>query len=435
MRIYLETLGCSKNQVDSERLLYILKNSGYEITFSPEEADIIIVNSCAFIKSAKEESIETILELAKFKKIGKCKKLIVAGCLSQYYHNILLEEMPEIDAVFGIGNLRNIITLIENNEKKRIDEFSDNEIKERIFLSPPGSAYLKISDGCSNHCSYCIIPKIRGSHRSRKMEDILKEVEILVNKDIKEINIIAQDTTNYGIDLYQKKSLINLLKEIDKIVNKGSWIRVLYMHPDHLDLKDIEELAKLENFIPYFDLPFQSGSDTILESMNRKKKSDEYLLLLAQIRETFKNPVIRSTFITGFPGETEKEFSETLSFLEKAQIDWVGGFTYSKEEGTVAYSMNDQIPGKIKKQRLKKLLALSEKICRKRLKRFLSLKEKFLIEEKIQGENLYFARFWAQAPEVDTISVIKGEDLKEGDFILANIEKINDRDFFCKALK
>lgn len=429
-RIYLETLGCSKNQVDSEKMLFIIKEAGFDIVESPDNAEIIIINTCGFIKSAKEESINVILELAEYKKIGHCKKLIVAGCLSQYYPNELISEMPEVDAVFGIGNLKNIVEVIKGNEKIWIDDYSANEFKERELLSTKGSAFLKISDGCSNNCSYCLIPKIRGEHRSRKIDDILLEVEYLNKKGIKELNIIAQDTTNYGIDIYNKRTLTKLLFEIDKVVLNDAWVRVLYMHPDHLDFTDIDELTKLKRFLPYFDLPFQSGSDHILNLMNRKKRSEEYLALINYIRDSFENPVFRSTFITGFPQEKEEHFKETLLFLEKANLDWVGGFTYSHEADTIAGSMKGQIKTSIKKERLERLLDLSEDICRKRITRFLDKVETAFIEEKIDGESLYFARIWAQAPDVDSITLVRGDNLIPGSFVKVKITKINDRDFF-----
>ncbi|MBN2545343.1 MAG: 30S ribosomal protein S12 methylthiotransferase RimO [Spirochaetes bacterium] len=431
-QIYIETLGCSKNQVDSEKMLFLLKNNGYNITGEPEKADIIIINTCGFIKSAKQESIETILELAEYKKTGKCKKLIAAGCLAQYYPKPIKEEIPEIDVVFGIGSLTDILNAVKKSNKIIIHDFLNDEITGRELIGIKGSAYLKISDGCSNFCSYCLIPKIRGNFRSRKMDKILSEVDFLKSKNINEINIISQDTANYGTDIYKKKMLAELISEIDKMVNNDCWIRVLYMHPDHIDSKMLEYLAKSKKFLPYFDLPFQSGNNKILKLMNRKGNQENYLKLLKIIKEIFINPVFRTTFITGFPGETDKDFKETFEFLKKAQIDWTGGFTYSREDNTEAGIMKGQIKESIKKKRLKELLDESDKITSKRLQRFIGSREKIFIEEKIEGENLYFGRFWGQAPEVDGLTLVNTENAQIGSFINADIIKLNNKDFFAK---
>jgi len=430
--IYLETLGCSKNQVDSEKMLYLLKNNGYNITEDPENADIIIVNTCGFIKSAKQEAIETILHFAQYKIIGKCKKLIVAGCLAQYYPKPIKEEIPEIDVVFGIGNLSDILNAVKENNKIIIHDFLNEEINGRELTGIKGSAYLKISDGCSNFCSYCLIPKIRGNLRSRKMDNILNEVEFLKSKNINEINIIAQDTANYGIDIYNKRMLSELIFEIDKVIKHDCWIRVLYMHPDHIDKSMLINLAKSKTFLPYFDLPFQSGSNKILKLMNRKCNHENYLELLKIIKDIFKNPIFRSTFIAGFPAESDEDFNETVDFLKKAQLDWVGGFTYSKEENTEAATMKGQIRNSIKKKRLKELLDISDIITGKRLQRFIGSREKIFIEEKIEGENLYFGRFWGQAPEVDGITLVNTENAQIGSFINAEIIKLNNKDFFAR---
>jgi len=429
--IYIETLGCSKNQVDSEKMLFVLKEQGFTITKEPENADIIIINTCGFIKSAKEEAIQTILDLSEYKKTAKCRKLIVAGCLAQYYPGQLKEELPEIDVIFGIGNLKDILMAIKEENKIIISDFSKEEITGREILNYDGSAYLKISDGCSNFCSYCLIPKIRGGLRSRKIEDILAEVRVLKEKKINEINIISQDTANYGIDIYMEQQLPDLIKSIDKELNYKSWIRVLYMHPDHISENMLTELSKIEKFIPYFDIPFQSGSDRILKLMNRKGTKENYLKLLIQIKKTFNNPVIRSTFITGFPTENETDFAETLDFIEKAELDWVGGFTYSREDDTAASKMKGQIKNNIKNNRLKILLDKTDEISAGRLKRFIGEKHDILIEEKVEGEELYFGRIWCQAPEVDSLTLIKTNDAVPGTFISGEVKKLNNKDFFA----
>ncbi len=430
--IYLETLGCSKNQVDSEKMLFLLKNNGYNITDKPDNADIIIINTCGFIKSAKQEAIETILHLAQYKTTGRCEKLIVAGCLAQYYPKPIKEEIPEIDVVFGVGNLPDILNAVKENNKIIIHDFLNEEIKGRELTGIKGSAYLKISDGCSNFCSYCLIPKIRGNLRSRKMDNILNEAEYLISKKINEINIIAQDTANYGIDIYNKKMLSELIFEINKIASKETWIRVLYMHPDHVDKSMLLNLAKSEKFLPYFDLPFQSGSNNVLKLMNRKGNQENYFELLSTIKSIFKNPVFRSTFIAGYPCESEEDFKQTVDFLKKAELDWVGGFTYSREENTDAGIMKGQIKDSVKKKRLKELLDAADIITSKRLQRFIGSREKIFIEEKIEGENLYFGRFWGQAPEVDGLTLVNSDSAEIGSFISAEIIKLNNKDFFAR---
>lgn len=431
INIYLESLGCSKNQVDSEKMLYLLKNNGYNITEDPSIADIIIINTCAFIKSAKEEAIQTILELSLYKKEGRCRKIIVAGCLSQYYSKSIKLEIPEVDIVFGIGDITQIINVINNNDKIILNDFKEDDLTKRELLGFPGSAYIRISDGCNNNCSYCLIPKIRGGLRSRKIDIILEEIDFLKKKNINEFIIIAQDTPNYGIDIYQKRLLGDLISEIDKIIDINSWLRVLYMHPDHVDKDLIIKLKNTKSFIPYFDLPFQSGSDKILKLMNRHNNVKYYLDLIKLIRDNFNESIIRSTFITGFPQETEDDFNDTLKFIESAEIEWVGGFTYSKENDTKAGKMKSQIKSNIKKQRLDKILELSSLISSDLLKRFIGNTEKVLIEEQIGDDNLFIGRFWGQAPDVDGLTIIQTEPVKTGTFINAKITKLNDKDFFA----
>ncbi len=430
-KIYFETLGCSKNQVDSEKMIFLLEKEGYDLTDKPEEAEYIIINTCCFIESAKKEAIETILEFNKYKTSGVCKKLIVAGCLAQYYSKDLLKGLKEVDTIFGVGDISQIVNVIKKNDRLIIPEFKQNEIIKRKFLNYPGFSYLKISEGCSNFCNYCIIPKIRGTLHSRQIDDILKEVEFLKSNNIKEINIIAQDTANYGVDLYGKRMLGDLILTIDRTLDSESWIRILYMHPDHMDKELLNILAKAKYLIPYFDIPFQSGSGNILKSMNRKGDIKKFFDLLNDIRNTFENPVIRSTFITGYPGETDRDFNDTVNFIKSAKLDWVGGFTYSKEEGTLAAEMKKQVKESVKKKRLNEIYNLSHEITVERLKRFINTTNIFLIEERVENEDLYIGRFWAQAPEVDGLTVIQGKDLRAGEFIKAKIIKLNEKDFYA----
>lgn len=436
-KIYFLTLGCSKNQVDSEKMSYSLQEVGNTIIDSPEDADIIILNTCAFIQEAKEESIQYIFDMAKYKKNGNCKKLIVAGCLSQRYAQNIKEEIPEVDSVFGVGDI-SLITDVINQETILTPSFSSNTLIKRNIEGYPGIAYLKISDGCSNHCSYCSIPLIRGERHSRPIEDILEEVNFLNEKKIKEIVIIAQDSALYGVDIYGKNKLVDLLKNISDIIDDDSYIRILYMNPDHIDVDMIKSLSKIKKFMPYFDIPFQSGSEKILKLMNRKGTPSKYLDLIKTIRDNFADVVIRTTFITGFPHEGEKEFNETLKFIEELQPDWCGVFTYSLEDGTKAAEFDLQNTEATKNNRKEIILDLVEKITEKRMGRFIGTKQKILLEEQVGDEPLYIGRFWAQAPEVDGCTVLSTASFDRiylthhiGNFIDVTIKQQNGKDLLA----
>ncbi|HOV12979.1 MAG TPA: 30S ribosomal protein S12 methylthiotransferase RimO [Spirochaetota bacterium] len=428
-KVYIETLGCSKNQIDSEKISHFLSESGYLLTDNPSEANYIIVNTCGFIEKAKQEAIDIILEYTLLKEKGVCEKLVVAGCLAQRYPDVLQNELNDIDLIFGIGDISKIVMALKSDEKKVIPEYSEDKLIKRNVIGYPGSAYLRISDGCSNHCSYCAIPLIRGDLRSRKIEDILSEVDFLLEKELKEIIIIAQDTSNYGIDRYNEKKLVDLTKAIDKKLKSDMWLRVLYMHPDHIDDDLITGLKELEHFIPYFDIPFQSGSDKILQKMGRKNNSRENLNLIKKIRNSFKEPIFRSSFIVGFPDESNEDFNMTLNFIEEAEIDWVGAFDYSDEEGTKAHKFKNKVKDKVKETRLNKLMDSSEEITFKNMTRFIGTKQKILIEEATD-ENLFIGRFWGQAPDVDGLTVIDSSSAKPGNFIEVNIKRVNGKDLF-----
>jgi len=432
-KIYIETLGCNKNQVDTEVMMSVLEKIGYEICDNNINADIIIINTCCFIQSAKEEAIETILEYIELKKSSKIKKIIVAGCMAQYYADILKKEIPEIDIIFGIGDIKKIAEVINSKDKVMLPDFIRMDYSDRKILGYPGSAYIKISDGCSNYCSYCIIPMIRGNLRSKKIEVILEEVNSLINNGINEIILIAQDTANYGIDIYNKQKLDDLVKKIDERLDGNKWLRILYMHPDHITDDILRSLKGLKSFIPYFDIPFQSGSNKILKLMGREGTREKYIDLIEKIRSTFNDSIIRSTFITGFPQESPEDFNDTLNFIEKIQIDWIGGFEYSKEKGTKAYDLKNHINPKTKNKRLSLLYKHVSEITKSRLKRFIGTTQKILIEERVENEELYIGRFWGQAPEIDGLTVINGSNIKPGDFINAKIIKLNDMDFLANA--
>jgi ribosomal protein S12 methylthiotransferase len=436
--VYIETLGCSKNQVDSEKMKYVLEDQGYSLVDEPEDAEIIIVNTCGFITSAKEEAIETILELNRYKEEGTCKKLVVAGCLAERYSSHLQKEIPEIDTLFGIGDISRIGDAVSNDTRVLIPDYERDVITGRVLEGYPGSAYVKISEGCSNYCSYCIIPQIRGPLRSRSINDILKEVKLLKIQDVKEFIIIGQDVANFGIDTENRRMLGELIDRMDALLEEEDWIRVLYMHPHHVDSEILDQLASSSHFIPYFDIPAQSGSTTVLDKMGRSHDREAYLELIASIRGRFPEAVFRSSFITGFPGETDEDLEQTLDLIEEAGIDWVGGFTYSPEEGTRAYNMDGHVDESEKEERLQRLVKHGESVSLAGLKRFIGTRQRVLIEERVEGEPLYIGRFFGQAPDVDGLTVVSGigisqdgETLQIGTFVNTVIRQLNGHDFFA----
>ena len=363
MKIGVVSLGCPKNLVDSETMLGLIHEENYEITNDPSEAEIIIVNTCGFIESAKEESINTILQMAEYKKSGSCKYIIVTGCLSQRYAEELFSELPEADAIAGVevyDEIGSIIKRVMNGERFIMLERSKPDViytsKEtflpRILTTPSYTAYLKIAEGCDNCCSYCAIPKIRGPYRSKPMEQVLKEAKALANNGVKELIVVAQDTTRYGEDLPEGKLLLlaDLLKELNKIESL-KWIRVMYCYPNNFTDELIETFASLDKVCKYVDLPLQHASNRLLASMNRYDTREEVETLLAKLRKRIPGIVIRTTFIVGFPGETDADFEELKEFVEQQRFENAGVFAYSQEEGTVAGAMPNQIPDEIKQER------------------------------------------------------------------------------------
>ena len=429
MTFYIESLGCNKNQVDSEKMAASLEGSGWTMTDDPEQAELIIVNTCAFIKSAKDEAIKTIFELLPCRESGKCKKFVIAGCFAQRYSQELRDEIPEADLIFGVGDVAQIAEAVKTEEKIVLPPYRDIQ-PERHIMNYPGSVYLKISEGCSNHCTYCAIPIIRGEHRSRPSNIIDEELASVMKSHPHEICLIAQDTAFYGADFRDGTNIATLADMLSKRLEPTDWLRVLYMHPDHIDRKLLEQLHSCKNFVPYFDIPFQNGSDHILKMMGRKHDCAYYLQLIHDIRDVFSDAVIRSTFIAGFPGETDEDAKQTLEFIRAAQLDWVGGFTYSPEDDTPAVSFPGQVSEKKKKQRLDKILDLAESISHERMARFIGTTQRVLIEEKVEDEDLYIGRMWAQAPEVDGLTVVSGDDLVVGQMVKVEIKELNNNDFY-----
>lgn len=423
------SLGCSKNLIDTEVMLGILQENNFELTNEPAEADVLIVNTCAFIQSAKEESINTILTMAGYKDIkqGKCQALIVAGCLGQRYKQELLDELPEADAIVGTGAWHRIMEAVEEALKgnRVVIDGENNTIYDaacpRITTTPAHTAYIKIAEGCNNRCAFCAIPLIRGKYRSRKIEDICTEARNLAAKGVKEIVLIAQDTTNYGHDIYGKPSLVELLKEIVK-VDGIKWIRTLYSYPRFFSDELIDLIASEEKLVKYVDIPLQHANNTILRNMHRPDTKEQIEVLLKKLRERIPGVVVRSTFIVGFPGETDEQFEELYHFFEEQRFDHAGIFTYSQEEDTAAASMPDQIPQEVMEERYHQLKALQSKISQE-INESLEGKELEVIIEGHTEDGLPYGRSYRQADDVDDQVYIEGveEEIPEGTIVKVRI--------------
>ncbi len=421
--VHIVTLGCSKNEVDSSQMMSILDKDKYQMTNSPNKADIIIVNTCAFINDAKAESIDTILEATRFKKKGNCKKIFLAGCLAQRYPEELLKEIPEVDGIIGTGNISEINDILNSSERGEkvvevnnlnapyIEGIRKNDVKV--------SEYLKISEGCNNNCSYCIIPKLRGRNRSRRIEDIYAEAEYLVSKGTRELILIAQNTTDYGIDLYGRYSLAKLIKELTKIEDL-KWIRVLYLYPDHFTDELINEFKNNEKLLKYVDIPLQQVSDHVLKLMNRHTDKNHIKNLLKKLR-TIEGISIRTTFIVGFPKESEEDFEELLDFIKENKFDKLGVFTYSKEESTRAGLMDGQIKEEIKVRRRDRIMEQQSFISENLLREKIGNIYEVLIEEEI-SDNEYTGRSYLDSTDIDGIIYISSnKKLRLGEFIKVKI--------------
>lgn len=434
MKIGVVSLGCPKNLVDSETMLGLIHEENYEITNDPSEAEIIIVNTCGFIESAKEESINTILQMAEYKKSGSCKYIIVTGCLSQRYAEELFNELPEADAIAGVevyDEIGSIIKRVMNGERFIMLERSKPDViytsretfLPRILTTPSYTAYLKIAEGCDNCCSYCAIPKIRGPYRSKPMEQVLKEAKALADNGVKELIVVAQDTTRYGEDLPGGKLLLaDLLKELNKIESL-KWIRVMYCYPNNFTDELIETFASLDKVCKYVDLPLQHASNRLLASMNRYDTREEVETLLAKLRKRIPGIVIRTTFIVGFPGETDADFEELKEFVEQQRFENAGVFAYSQEEGTVAGAMPNQIPDEIKQERYHELMALQAQISEEIHKDTEGQTLEVLVEGiEEDGSGLHYGRSYREAPDIDGLVFIENPgDIKPGCFVKVNI--------------
>ncbi|MBR6719882.1 MAG: 30S ribosomal protein S12 methylthiotransferase RimO, partial [Clostridia bacterium] len=389
------SLGCSKNLVDSENMIGILTEKGYEITEDIEEAEIIIVNTCAFIDSAKAESIETILDAASYKEMGKCKILICAGCLSERYKDEILSELPELDAIVGVEDYDKIAEAIDEAKKNGNRKFfggnASDKTLPRVITTPKHTAYLKIAEGCDNFCSYCAIPFIRGRYKSRPMEEVLAEAEELAESGVKELIVIAQDTSRYGIDLYKEKKLPELLKKLCKIENV-KWVRVHYCYPEEINDEIIDVFKTEEKIVKYMDIPIQHADDEILKKMNRKTTGEELRTLINKLRKEIPGIAIRTSLIAGFPGETEEQFETLCNFVKEMKFERLGAFAYSAEEGTRAAKMENQIDDDIKEERAGILMDIQNKVAEENGKAFIGKTLTVLTEGFDEESCLYFGR-------------------------------------------
>ncbi len=434
MKVFLVSLGCDKNLVDSEHISGILQESGYSFTDDESDADIIIINSCCFINDAKEESINTIFEMAKYKE-DKCKALVLAGCLAQRYHEEIRDEIPEIDICIGTTAFDDIAKTLDEyfKEKHKIVDLEDINCPAGFSaprnISTFGSyGYLKIAEGCDKHCTYCIIPKVRGDFRSVPIDNLLEEARQMVSLGVKEIILIAQETTMYGADIYGKKSLHILIHELSKI-ERVEWIRVLYCYPEDIYPELIDEIKNNEKVCHYLDLPIQHASDRMLKLMGRQTTKAEISEKINALRKAVPDIVLRTTLISGFPGETEEDHKEVLGFVEDSKFDRLGVFTYSQEEGTPAATMDGQIDEDLKVQRRNEIMELQQEIVFEKNEALVGKEFEVIIEGKIPMENAYIGRTYMDAPGVDSnIFVVTDEELMSGEFVKASVTGANDYD-------
>ncbi len=433
MRAFIASLGCSKNLVDSELILGSLKNSGYEIS-SQKDADIIIINTCGFIGEAKKESVNTIIELSKYKHHGSCKKLIVTGCLVERYAEELRREFPEVDAFWGTGDLLRIGEILGKKRVKKIHKSAPGTLYDpdtpRVLTTLSHTAYVKVSEGCSRTCSFCIIPRMRGLMKSRPVDSIVGELNNLARSGVQEINLIAQDMTSYGRDI--GTNLETLLRELVK-VNGIKWIRLLYCYPWGFTDSLVKLIAEEEKILNYIDMPIQHINDRILQLMDRKTTGGRIRDIVHKLREEIPNLTLRTTFIVGFPGETDGEFNELLDFVEEAQFERAGAFKYSQEEGTRAGEMLGQIPDEIKEERYEKLMEVQSEASLDKNRALIGTIHEGFIEGTDNGD--YIARISSQAPEVDGVTYVKRDrKLRNGDLIRIKIIDVDIYDLFGEVV-
>ena len=427
MKILFVSLGCDKNLVDSEVMLGLLSRAGYEFTDDETEAEVIVVNTCCFIGDAKEESINTILEMAAQKETGKCKVLIVSGCLAQRYKDEVLKEIPEVDGILGTASCDKIVEVVEETLKgKKGQEFENIDLLKardggRIVTTGGHYAYLKIAEGCDKHCTYCVIPSVRGKYRSVPMEELVKEARELAEGGVRELILVAQETTLYGMDLYGEKRLPALLKELAEIPGIH-WIRMLYCYPEEITDELIETIKTEEKVCHYMDIPIQHASDRILRRMGRRTNRVEITGRIRRLREEIPDIAIRTTMITGFPGETEEDLEELLDFVDEMEFERLGVFPYSREEDTPAAVMEDQVPEEIKAERRSQVMELQQDISLEHGEDMVGRELEVFIEGRVADENAYVGRTYMDAPGVDGYIFVNTDlELMSGMFVRVKV--------------
>lgn len=440
-KVFFVSLGCDKNLVDSEVMLGLLKKDEYEITDVEQDADVIIINTCCFVHDAKEESVEIILEMAKWKQSGQCKGLIVTGCLAERYRDEIMEEIPEVDAVLGTTSYKEIVKTLDivlNGGKvslyKDVNHLPDNKDVNRLVTTGSYMAYLKIAEGCDKHCTYCVIPNIRGRFRSVPMEDLLSEATRLAENGVKELILVAQETTLYGLDLYGEKQLHVLLRDLCKI-NGLEWIRLLYCYPEEIYSDLIETMANEPKICHYIDMPIQHSEDRILKRMGRKVNKRRLNEIIYQLREAMPDVVIRTTLITGFPSESQEEHEALMDFINEQEFERLGVFTYSKEENTPASTYKHQVSETIKDIRRDEIMSLQQEISYEKNQRLIGCVMKVLIEGYLFDENVYIGRSYMDAPKIDgSVFVYAEEELISGDFVTVKITAANEYDLIGEVM-
>ena len=439
MKVGIISLGCPKNQIDAEHMLALLDSDGFEIVDYYDGADAVIINTCGFIDAAKEEAVENILEIIDLKNDGIIGKIIVSGCLAELHKDEISKEFPEVDAVIGIGAVGNICEIVKNTvEGNAENSFPDkSELPldgQRIITSPGYWAYLKIADGCNNRCTYCTIPQIRGNFRSRKKESILEEARALAENGVKELVLVAQDTTNYGSDIYGELMLPRLLEELS-MIDGIKWIRMLYCYPDKVTDELIDVMARNPKVLPYIDLPLQHADDKILRAMNRKGTQEEIRSLILRLRERLPDVVIRTTFITGFPGEEEEEFDTLAAFVNEMEFDRLGCFSFSPQEGTPAFSMDNQVDEQVKIDRGEIIMQDQLSIVELKNSEKVGKTYEVLVEGYDGYSDSYYGRTYMDAPEIDgKVSFTGPDEYFEGEFVNVEIIGVNEYDLIGRVV-
>ena len=422
MNVGFISLGCSKNLVDTEMLIGLFEENKYNIVNKPEEAEVIVINTCGFIKSAKQEAIDTILEMSKYKKTGKCKYIIAMGCLVKRYKKELIKAIPEVDLFISIDEYNEIWDKISQLLNKSTN-YCELDYLKREITTGKTTAYLKIAEGCSNRCTYCAIPNIRGPYESRKMEDIIEEAKQLSKKGIKELIVIAQDTTKYGLDIYNKEMLPELLENLSKIEGI-KWIRFLYAYPESITDELIQVVKNNNKICKYFDIPIQHISNSVLKRMNRKSDKKSIENLIKKIREEIPNVVIRTTVMVGFPGETEEDFLELYNFIKNTKLDKLGAFMYSKEENTPAAKLKDSVHYKTKQLRYDKIMSMQKQISLQNIKKLIGKEYEVLIDGKTEDNKYYIGRTYMDTLDMDGVVYIKN----------TTKENLNNKFVNCKII-